>query len=454
MKRTLIFSVVFILVFFFSFSDALGASETYWPTWRGPDMMGISADGNPPLTWSESENVKWKVKLNGDGSDGSPIVWENKIIFQSAIKTDKQPEDAPTAVEEESNSGQGRRGRGGGGAAPTNIYQFNLVCLDRNTGKTLWEKVVCEGKPHQGHHETHGFASFSPVTDGEHIWACFGSRGMFCYDMDGNQIWKQDLGKMTTRFGEGTSPALAGDAVIVTADHEGDSAIYAFDKKTGETLWKKERDEGTSYASPFVVEGYGPLQIVASATGKVRSYDVKTGEVLWECGGQTRNVIPTPVMGFDMVYCTSGFRGSMLQAIKLGQTGDLTGTNAIAWEVKEATPYVPSPLLYGEQIYVLSVNKAIVSCYNAKTGEPYYTKQEMPEIKDVYASPIGAAGRVYFVGRNGVTYVLKNSENFEVLAVNKLDDGIDCSPAIIGDEMYLKSKQYLYCLKASQPASD
>ena len=152
--------------------------------------------------------------------------------------------------------------------------------------------------------------------------------------------------------------------------------------------------------------------------------------------------------------CTSGFRGSMLQAIKLGQTGDLTGTNAIAWEVKEATPYVPSPLLYGEQIYVLSVNKAIVSCYNAKTGEPYYTKQEMPEIKDVYASPIGAAGRVYFVGRNGVTYVLKNSENFEVLAVNKLDDGIDCSPAIIGDEMYLKSKQYLYCLKASQPASD
>jgi outer membrane protein assembly factor BamB len=198
-----------------------------------------------------------------------------------------------------------------------------------------------------------------------------------------------------------------------------------------------------------VVEGHGPLQVVASATGKVRSYHVETGEVIWECGGQTNNVVPTPVVGFGMIYCTSGFRGSMLQAIKLGRTGDLTGTDAIAWEVTEATPYVPSPLLYGEQLYVLSVNNGIVSCYNAKTGKPYYVKQEMGEMKGIYASPVGAAGRVYLVGRNGVTYVLKNGETYEVLAINKLDDGIDASPAIIGDELYLKGKKYLYCLKAS-----
>jgi outer membrane protein assembly factor BamB len=198
-----------------------------------------------------------------------------------------------------------------------------------------------------------------------------------------------------------------------------------------------------------VVEGYGPLQVVANATNKVRSYDVKTGEVLWECGGQTRNVVPTPVVGFDMIYCTSGFRGSVLKAIKLGRTGDLTGTDAIVWDANEATPYVPSPLLYDQQLYVLSVNNGIVSCYDAKTGQVNYSKQTLEEMKGIYASPVGAAGRVYFVGRNGVSYVLKNSKNFEVLAVNKLEDGIDCSPAIIGDEMYLKGKKYLYCLKAA-----
>lgn len=440
MKRILNFSVVILLVIFsFSMTNSLGASQDVWPTWRGPEMMGISADGNPPVTWSETENVKWKVELTGDGSDSSPVIWGDKIFFQSAVKSDKQPTEV---------SG------GEGEAASGDMYKYNLVCLDRNTGKRLWEKTVTEAKPHQGHHADHGFASFSPVTDGSYIWACYGSRGMYCYDMDGNEIWKKDLITMTTRFGEGNSPALAGDAVIVTTDHEGDSCIFAFDKKNGEILWKKERDEATSYASPFVVEGYGPLQVVASATGKVRSYDVKTGEVIWECGGQTKNVIPTPVMGFGMIYCTSGFRGSALLAIKLGRTGDLTGTDAIAWEVSEATPYVPSMLLYGEQLYVLSVNNAIVSCYNAKTGQPYYVKQEMGEMKGIYASPVGAAGRVYFVGRNGVTYVLKNTDKYEVLAVNKLDDGIDCSPAIIGDEMYLKGKKYLYCLKVSNASGN
>jgi outer membrane protein assembly factor BamB len=451
MKRRMIFAIFCAILF--SVSNTFGAEDAkHWPTWRGPDMMGISADGNPPVKWSETENVKWKVKLTGDGSDSSPIIWEDKIIFQTAVKTDKQPEGAQ-APTPEPDSGGGRRGWGQG-EPPNNIYEFNLVCLDRNTGRVKWEQTVTEQKPHQGHQESHGFASFSPVTDGTLIWAYYGSYGMYCYDMDGNKVWGKDLPKMTTRFGEGTSPALAGDAVIINADHEGDSFIYAFDKKTGDTLWKKERDEPTSHAAPVVVEGYGPLQAVVNATGRIRSYNVKNGEVIWECGGMTRNAIPTPVVGFDTIYCTSGFRGSALLAIKLGKTGDLTGTDAVVWQVDEATPYVPSPLLYGEQLYVLSVNTGIVSCYNAKTGKPYFVKQEMDRIKDVYASPVGAAGRVYFVGRNGVTYVLKNGENFEVLAINKLDDGIDCSPAIISDEMYLKGKQYMYCLKASGPAGD
>lgn len=441
----MIFSVVAAVMIVFAFSaTGIGAPEATWPTWRGPGMMGISPDGDPPVTWSETENVKWKVELTGDGSDSSPVIWGDKIFFQTAVKTDKQAQ-GDTAAQQPAAQG----GRRGGGGAPSEIYQYNLVCRDRGTGKLLWEKTVTEAKPHQGHHGDHGFASFSPVTDGTYVWASFGSRGMYCYDVNGTEIWKQDLVQMTTRFGEGNSPALAGKAVIVTVDHEGDSFIYAFDQKTGDILWKKARDETTTHASPFVVEGYGPLQVVASATGKVRSYNVETGEVIWECGGQTSNVIPTPVMGFDMIYCTSGFRGSALLAIKLGRTGDLTDTDAIAWKVNEATPYVPSMLLYGEQLYVLSVNNGILSCYNAKTGKPYYVKQEMGEMKGIYASPVGASGRVYLVGRNGVTYVLKNSETYEVLAINKLDDGIDASPAIIGDELYLKGKKYLYCLKAS-----
>jgi outer membrane protein assembly factor BamB len=304
--------------------------------------------------------------------------------------------------------------------------------------------------PHQGHHDDHGFASFSPVTDGRFVWASFGSRGLYCSDLDGKLIWSKDLIKMKTRFGEGSSPSLADNAVIVVTDNENDSFIYAFEKNTGELLWKKERDEPTSYATPIVTETNGELQVIISATNRIRSYDVKTGNVVWECGGQTRNVIPSPVLGFGMVFCTSGFRGSALQAIKLGQTGDLTGTDAITWEVKEATPYVPSPLLYEGKIYVFSVNDAILSCYNAETGKPYYVKKELEQIEGVYASPAAASNRIYLAGRNGVTYVIKPSEELEVLSINKLDDGFDCSPALVGDEIFLKGKEYLYCIASSK----
>jgi outer membrane protein assembly factor BamB len=232
----------------------------------------------------------------------------------------------------------------------------------------------------------------------------------------------------------------------VVADSEDQSWIYAFNKTTGDLLWKKQRDESTSHATPVVVTVGGQLQVIVSATNKIRSYDVKTGDVVWECGGMTRNVIPTPVVGFDMVFCTSGFRGSMLEAIKLGKTGDLTGTDAVAWQVKEATPYVPSPMLYGQRLYLFSVNDAVLSCYDARTGKPYYTKQKLDQIKNIYASPVGANENIYCVGRSGVTYVLKNADTHEVVSVNKLDDNIDCTPAIVDNEIFLKGKQYMYCI--------
>lgn len=444
------------------------AADQYWPTWRGPGRIGVSPAGNPPLTWSESENIKWKVELSGDASNSSPIIWKDRIFFQISVKADTAatptpaPQDRRPMRPGERPGGRGPGGpmggrgpggpgggRGGfGGGAPTDTYRFALVCLDRNTGKTIWEKAVREEVPHQGHHRDHGFASFSPVTDGNLLWAHFGSRGLHCFDLDGNPRWSKDLGRMNTvaGFGEGGSLALAGDAVVVVMDHEGDSAITALNKLTGDILWKKDRDEGTSWATPLPIEVDGKTQIVTSATNLIRSYDLETGDIIWQCSGQTRNVIPSPVVGSGVVYCTSGYRGSALQAIKLGRTGDLSGSDAVIWQVNEGTPYVPSPLLYQDRIYVCSGNNGVISCYNAKTGKPNFTGQNLEEIRGVYASPAAAANRVYFVGRNGVTCVLEASDEFKVLAVNKLDDAIDCSPAFVDDEMFLKGKKYLYCI--------
>lgn len=442
MKNIFLLTLIAIAATLLTPAAQADSANDYWPTWRGPDCMGIAPDANPPLTWSETENIKWKVKLVGDSSDSSPIIYKDKIFFQSAVKTDVVAKDAPKPADDNS------RRRRFGGSTPTNEYKFNLVCLDRNTGKQLWQKTVCRELPHEGHHRDHGFASYSPVTDGKHVWASFGSRGLYCFDLDGNLKWQKELGKMSTRasFGEGSSPLLTGDSVVVLMDHEGDSYIAAFDKTTGDQLWKKERDEATSWSTPIAANVNGKTQIIVNGTNRVRAYNPQNGDVIWECGGQTTNAIPTPVLGSGIVYCTSGYRGSALYAIKLGKTGDLTDSDSIVWQVDTATPYVPSPLLYKDKLYVSASNNGTISCYDAKTGKPFYQKQKLDDIKGVYASPTAAANKVYYVGRNGVTYVIKPSENFEVLAVNKLNDPIDCSPAFIGNEIYLKGKQYLYCI--------
>lgn len=414
-----------------------------WPNFRGPAFTGVSPDAAPPVKWSETENIKWKVKLNGDASDSSPIVWQDKIFFQSAVQVESS---SPVPAEPAPAEQPGGRQRG---KKPTSEYNFNVVCLDRQTGKTLWEKTVTQTLPHEGHHGDHGFASYSPITDGKLIWADFGSRGVYCLDLEGNIKWSRDLGKKTVRagFGEGGSPALAGDNLIIVWDHEGESFLYALNKLTGEIAWKTPRDEKTSWTAPLVLEVGGKSQIVVTGTKRSRGYDAQTGQSIWECGGQTENVIPTPVANKEMVYCISGFRGAKLQAIKLGRTGDLTGTDAIAWEVNEATPYVPSPILYSDRFYCCSNNNPIISCYNATTGAPHFVKQELGEIKGIYASPVGAAGNVYFVGRNGVTYVFKNAETLEVVSINKLEDGSDCTPALVGNQLFYKGKQYFYCIE-------
>lgn len=452
------------------------SAEDYWPMWRGPSFTGSAATGNPPITWSETKNVKWKVKLPGTGTS-SPVIWGDRIFFLTAVLSEKDAADAASASARSERSrpatggrpersargedrrrpagsgadGPGPRGRGGGmprGKIPESPVNFNVVCMDRGTGKIVWERTVREEIPHEAHHPDHGFASYSPITDGKHVWASFGSRGLHCFDLDGDHKWSTDFIKMSTRnsFGEGSSAAIAGDAVIVLADHEGESKIFAFNKLTGEPLWSDDRDEKTSWSTPVPVEVNGNIQVITSATNYIRAYDALTGDIIWQCSGQTTNVVPTPVLGYGNVYCASGYRGSALQAIKLGGKGDLTGTDSIVWQVDEGTPYVPSPLLHNGRIYFSKSNRAEISCYDAKTGTPHFAGQELEGVSGLYASPVGVADRVYWTGRDGTAQVIRASDKYEVLATNKLDDPIDASPAIVGDEIYIKGKTHIYCI--------
>jgi outer membrane protein assembly factor BamB len=443
MRRLLVILIAFGVLTAWTEVRVYGSSHgDYWPSWRGPESNGVAEKANPPVKWSEKENIKWKVDFPGHGAS-SPVVWGNRIFFQTAIETEKKG-----AASVSADSGRETNRPFHGGRRPKNVHKFDILCMGRNTGRILWQRTAREELPHEGHHPIHGFASYSPVTDGQYVWASFGSRGVHCYDVNGKHRWSRDVGKMRTKlmFGEGSSPVLAGRALIVVMDHEDDSFIYSLDKESGKTIWKQPRDERTTWATPLVVEVGGKRQVVTNATSRVRSYDVETGDLIWQCGGQTGNVIPSPVSGFGKVFCASGFRGNALQAIELGHTGEMTGSDAISWQVNEATPYVPSPLLYGGRIYVCSGNKAVISCYRADTGKPCFVKRKLEGLGEIFASPVAAAGRIYFVGRKGVTKVIKLSNNFEVLATNTLDDEFDSSPAIAGDELFLKGKARLYCI--------
>jgi outer membrane protein assembly factor BamB len=331
---------------------------------------------------------------------------------------------------------------------PNESYQFVVLCLDRKTGKTLWQKIAREAVPHEGHQQNNTYASASPVTDGQLVVAFFGSRGLHCYDFDGNLKWSKDFGQMRTKmgFGEGASPALYGDTVVVNWDHEGDDFIVALDKRTGKELWRTPRDEGTGWSTPLVVEHGGKQQVIVNATGKVRSYDLATGKEIWSCAGQTANAIPTPVADAGTVYVTSGFRGNALYAIALGRTGDLAGTDAIRWQHDKNTPYVPSPLLVDDLLYLVANTDAKLSCFDAQTGNANFEGERLEGLFAIYASPVSAKDRIYVLGREGTCLVLKKGPRLEILATNKLDDKTDASIALAGNELFLRGRANLYCI--------
>ncbi len=462
----------------FSLLSLPGPVQADWPQWRGPQANGTSPDAVPPSEWSETKNVKWKVKIPGSGTSTPVIFWE-KVFITTAVPTGKKvvpaapaapgqpvappelkqgdsaapapaPDAAPAPEGGRRRREGGRPGGGGGmrGQAPDQAYQFQLHCLDLATGKTLWQQTAVEELPHEGHHPDHGFASHSPATDGTHVYAYFGSRGLHCYTLEGKLVWSKNLGRMQTRagFGEGSSPLLTGDSIVVNWDHEGADFIAAFDKKTGAERWRRERNEDTTWSTPLAVEHEGKTQIVVSATNRVRGYDLATGNPLWECGGMTANVIPSPMAADGLVYAISGFRGNSLLAIRLGRTGDLTDTDAIAWRCTSKTPYVPSALLEGGRLWFFSNNTGILSCLDAKTGKVLIDAERIDGLSGVYASPVAANGKIYLTGRNGEGVVLRAGEKLEVISKNKLDEKFDASPALSGKDMLLRGHEFLYCI--------
>ena len=267
--------------------------------------------------------------------------------------------------------------------------------------------------------------------------------------MTGQPLWDHDFGDMDIRmgFGEGSSPTLHGDTIVINWDHQGQSFITALDKRTGRELWRSDRDEITSWSTPLVVEHNGRAQIITSATNRVRSYDLETGVLLWNGEGVTLNAIPSPVAADGMVYLTSGYRGNQLYAVALDDAaGDVTGSNAIVWSLDQDTPYVPSPLLYDGILYLTKGNNGILSAYDARTGELHYGPERLPGIRSLYASPVAADRRIYIPSRDGTTLVVAAGPSFEVLSANILDDRFDASPAIVDGEIYLRGHRYLYCI--------
>jgi outer membrane protein assembly factor BamB len=421
--------------------DASKDGQDAWPQWRGPTGNGVAVHGNPPLTWSETKNVRWKTALPGKGQS-TPVIWGERIFVTAAI---------PHGPEEKPHGGHDHGAHDN--VVSARRQKLVVLALDRRDGSILWERTVYDGLPHASVHSSGTWASNSAVTDGEHVIAFFGSGGLYGLNVKGKLLWEKNLGEMQVKHGhgEGASPALHGNTVIVNWDHEGDSFVIALDKRNGKQLWKVARDEGTSWSSPLVLEHDGKTQVVIAATNRVRAYDLADGKLIWECGGLSGNVVASPVAADGHVYVGSSYEKRAMLAIRLSDAkGDITGTDAVVWKRDRDTPYVPSPLLYEDTLCFLKHYQGIFTCVKAKTGEPLLGPRRLQGVRNVYASPIGAAGRIYIVGMGGSTLVLRKGGEFEPLALNALDDQFAASPAVAGDALFLRGENSLYCLAEDQ----
>ena len=428
---------------------SLAASQSrdpaVWPHWRGPAHTGVAA-GDVPLTWSDSSNVRWKVPIPGRAYS-TPVAWGDRLFLTTAI-----PTGTATAVP----AGGGRAGGGaGGGAGAGEEHRFEVLAVDRGSGKILWQRTATTATPHEGYHRIYGsFASNAPATDGTRVYAFFGSRGLYVYDLDGRPLWQKDFGirmAMRLAFGEGSGTVVHDGRVYLQFDHQEEGFVVALDAASGQELWRAPRMENSSWSTTLVVEHAGARQLVVTADTKVKAYDADTGKVIWEVAGLGANPIPQPVQFRDMVLVMSGYRNPRLMAIRLGRTGDLTGTDAVVWETTRGTSYTATPALHEGRLYVIADN-GMLSVFDAATGEPHYLQQRLPKPYNFKASPLVANGRVYLATEEGDVVVVKAGDTYEVLATNTLaDQSFIASPIALDDDLFLRSRTHLFRIADEEP---
>jgi outer membrane protein assembly factor BamB len=421
-------------------SPLFASADDNWPQFRGGKSLGTSEEAGYPEAWSTSQNVVWKTDIPGRGWS-SPIVWGDKIFLTTVISEGKME-----------NPKKGLYFGGERTKPSPDVHRWTVYCLDFSTGKIVWEREAHKGTPHSSYHIKNSLASETPVTDGQRVYAYFGNLGLFCYDVDGKQLWSHKLGPFKTRLGWGTaaSPVLYKDRIYIVNDNEEQSFLLALDKKTGKEVWRVEREERSNWATPYIWENELRTEIVTPGTGKVRSYDLN-GKSLWEFKGMSDITIPTPFSAFNLLYIGSGYVLNSVRpvyAIKPGAAGDIslkkdeTSNQYIAWYQKTASPYNPSLLVYGPCLYVLR-DRGLFSCYDAKTGKEIYPAQRLGA--DAFtSSPWAHNGKIFCQSEDGDTFVIQAGPEFKLLGKNSLNEMCMATPALVHGNLILRTESKLY----------
>jgi len=384
-----------------------GEGAKYWSRWRGPSGQGMVDGDGYPDRWSPTENVRWRTPVPGEGNS-SPIVWGDRIFLTTARE---------------------------GGA------RLSLLCYRRSDGAPLWEAFApTSGVEHA--HEKNGHASATPVTDGRRVWASFGTHGLAAFDFDGKVVWHRDLGDLDNYHGSAGSPVLHDGRIYIYQDIRPtstlESFVAAFDAETGDTLWWTRREASVGWGTPVVIRAGDREELVVNGQRRVTAYDPRTGERLWWARGTTFEVIPTPVAGQGLVFSSSGRAGPTL-AIRPGGTGDVTDTR-VAWSMPKGSPFVPSPILVGDVLYLVNDMQSIVTAYRAPTGEVLFQgRLGVAQREGFSASPVHVDGKIFFTNDEGETFVLRAGDRFELLHVNALGARTLASPALVDGRWYFRT---------------
>jgi outer membrane protein assembly factor BamB len=445
MRRLSVYICSVLILCFISFSSfAVSATGPNWPQWRGPESRGISTEKNLPAEWSNAKNIKWKAPVPGRGHS-SPIVWGNYVFLTTAIEGDVIPDAKPPVRKED----YGEAGKHPDGVGADRKHTLKVLCYDRNTGKLLWERTAYEGAVFDYRHRKNTYASGTPATDGKYVFAFFSSEGLYAFDFKGNLVWKADVGKLgTASVGSGTSPIVFGNHVIVQCDEDlqkgKGSFIAAFDKKTGNQVWRAAREVNVTWSVPIVVQAKTRAELITSATETIISYDPQTGKELWRAKGLDSNAVPSPITNGEIVVVVSGFPTKITKAIKPGSNGEVKDSD-LAWTYNKGSAYVPSPILYENYVYLMT-DRGILTCLDAKTGEVKYEGGRIPIPATFTASPVAFDGKILLTSEDGDTYIIKAGPKHELLATNSVDEPVYASPAISSGMIFIRGEKNLYCI--------